>query len=357
MKPGIWLYTSGASTARIIPIEAVAGKAKNVKRSFMYMNDLNNFLFFARIVEHGSLTSAAESLGVAKSMLSQRLSALEKELGVELIRRSSRRLQVTEIGKRYYAQCDVILKEVANAAGIVDSIRRLPRGKLRISCPVNFSQGVLAPILGSFLRTYPDIEIVLDVANRPASMLEAGHDVALLIAPAVKSSSLVATSYGLDRELLVASQGLVSRHGMPKVPADLKSLPSAAPPQPADAGGRHIWHLAGPGKSRQAVHHVPRLLTEDLWVIRESALAGGVIAALPPVLCRDALEDGRLVRLLPEWTLREQKLYLTYPSKRGLTLAARALVDLLSRHLRNELRHVQDGTFQFSISQSRAGSG
>jgi DNA-binding transcriptional LysR family regulator len=113
--------------------------------------------------------------------------------------------------------------------------------------------------------------------------------------------------------------------------------------------------LLGPKKNRQSVHHVPRLVTEDLWVIRASALAGGVIAALPPVLCRDALDDGRLVRVLPEWTLPEQRLYVTYPSKAGLTLAARTLVDFISRHLRSELRHVQDGVFQFSIAQGRKG--
>jgi DNA-binding transcriptional LysR family regulator len=319
------------------------------------MNDLNNFLFFARIVEHGSLTSAAESLGVAKSMLSQRLSALEKELGVQLIRRTSRRLQVTEIGKRYYAQCGVILKEVANASGIVDSIRRLPRGKLRISCPVNFSQGVLAPVLGSILVTYPDIEIVLDVTNRPPATSGTDHDVALHIAPAVKSSTLVTTSYGLDREVIVASPALLSRIGTPRLPADLKSMPSAAGQLPAGTGGRYVWHLVGPKKSRQSVHHVPRLVTEDLWVIRASALAGAVMAALPPVLCRDALDDGRLVRVLPEWTLPEQRLYVTFPSKAGLTLAARTLVDFVSRHLRSELRHVQDGVFQFSIAQGRKG--
>jgi len=319
------------------------------------MNDLNNILFFARIVEYGSLTAAAESLGVAKSMLSQRLSALEKELGVQLIRRTSRRLQVTEIGKRYYAQCGVVLREAANASGIVDSIRALPRGKLRISCPVNFSQGMLAPILSAFLDTYPDIEIVLDVTNRPAAMTD-GHDVVLHIAPVVKSLALVTSSFALDREVLVASPKLLSRIGMPRLPKDLKSMPSAASQQTPDAGGRYAWQLLGPKRARQTVRHFPRLLTEDLWVIRESALAGAVIAALPPVLCRDAVDDGRLVRVLPEWMLREQRLYVTYPSKRGLTLAARTLLDFVSRHLRHGLREVQDGTFQFSISQSRKGS-
>ena len=343
-------------SGKIKPIVAVgplAVKIKTVKPSFAYMNDLNNIVYFTEIIERGSLTAAAESLGVAKSMLSQRLAALEKELGVQLIRRTSRRLQLTEIGKRYYAQCGVILKEVANASEIADSIRVLPRGKLRISCPVNFSQGVLAPILGSFLLQYPDIEVVLDVTNRPGAMTDPGHDVVLHIAPEVKSSSLVTSSFSLDREVLVASPALLSKHGMPLSPSDLRLMPSAAGNQQPDPGGRYIWHLVGPNKARQAVNYVPRLLTEDLWVIRDSVLAGGVIAALPPVLCRDAIDDGRLVRMLPQWTLREQRLYVTYPSKSGLTLAARTLIDFVSGHLRNELRHVQDGTFQFGISHSK----
>jgi DNA-binding transcriptional LysR family regulator len=334
----------------------LAGKIDNVKPSFVTMNDLNNIVYFTEIIERGSLTAAAESLGVAKSMLSQRLAALEKELGVQLIRRTSRRLQLTEIGKRYYAQCGVILKEVANAVDITESVRTLPRGKVRISCPVNFSQGVLAPILGTFLSTYPDIEIELDVTNRPGAMTDAGHDVVLHIGPGVKSSSLVTSSFGLDREVLVASPSLLSRSGMPSSPSDLKLMPSAAGNQQPDHGGRYIWELVGPHKSRQSVPHTPRLLTEDLWVIRDSVLNGGVIAALPPVLCRDAMDDGRLVRILPQWTLREQRLYVTYPSKKGLTLAARKLVDFVSAHLRNELRHVQDGTFQFAISHRKRSS-
>jgi DNA-binding transcriptional LysR family regulator len=220
---------------------------------------------------------------------------------------------------------------------------------------VNFSQGVLAPVLGSFLKAYPDIAIELDVANVHATMTDAGYDVALHIAPGIKSSNLVTSSFGLDRELLVASPSLLARTGVPGSPGELASFPSAAGQHPPESSGRHVWHLIGPDKVRQIVHHVPRLLTEDLWAIRESALSGAVIAALPQVLCRDVLEDGRLVRLLPQWNLPQQRLYVTYPSKQGLTLAARTLVDFVSGHLRRELRHVQAGTFQFSIA--RRGNG
>jgi len=315
-----------------------------MKSSFVMANDLNNIRFFAAIVEHGSLTAASESLGVAKSMLSQRLASLEKELGVQLIRRTSRRLQITDIGKRYYAQCQVILNEVARASTLTDAVRLMPRGKLRIACPLNFAQIVLAPILNAFLLKYPEVQVTLEITNRTTALTDQGYDFALHIGAGAKSSTLVTSSFTLDPELLVASPTLLARLGTPRTPADLASLPSAAGQQPPDAGGRYWWHLSGPGATQQSLQHFPRLLTEDLWVIRESALAACALASLPLVLCRDAINEGRLVRVLPEYRLNDQKLLVMYPSRRGLTLAARTLIDFISSYLRNELRSLQDAT-------------
>jgi DNA-binding transcriptional LysR family regulator len=132
----------------------------------------------------------------------------------------------------------------------------------------------------------------------------------------------------------------------------LGALPSASE-HSADARGRHLWQLARIDGTRQSVQHFPKLLTDDLWSIREAVLSGSTIAALPPVLCRDALEEGRLQRVLPDWTLKEVKLQLMYRSKKGLTLAARTLIDLLSRHLRAQLRGLQDSTMRMGTSPSR----
>jgi DNA-binding transcriptional LysR family regulator len=153
--------------------------------------------------------------------------------------------------------------------------------------------------------------------------------------------------------LLVASPALLTRIGAPRAPADLKSLPSAAGQHPPDPGGRHLWHLTGPDNVRQSVQHFPRLLTEDLWVIGESALAACAIAALPPVLCREAIDEGRLVQVLPGWPLPEQKLHVLYESRQGLTRAARALIDFISSHLRTELRHLQASTLRVGLSPYR----
>lgn len=315
-------------------------------------NDLNNIRFYAQIVERGSLTAAAESLGVAKSMLSQHLAALERELGVQLIRRTSRRLEITEIGKRYHAQCQVILAEIARAASLADSARAAPRGKLRVACPVNFAQIVMAPVVAAYLAKYPEVDLSLAVTNRANALIDEGFDFALYIGPSVKRSTLVTASFKLDAEVLVASPALLARAGTPRSPGDLGALPSASE-HSADARGRHLWQLARIDGTRQSVQHFPRLLTDDLWSIREAVLSGSTIAALPPVLCRDALEEGRLQRVLPDWTLKEVKLQLMYRSKKGLTLAARTLIDLLSRHLRAQLRGLQDSTMRLGASPSR----
>lgn len=327
-----------------------------MKPSFIMTNDLNNIRFYAEIVERGSLTAAAESLGVAKSMLSQRLAALEQELGVQLIRRTSRRLEITEIGKRYYAQCQVILGEIARAESLADSIRSAPRGKLRIACPVNLAQVVLAPVLATYMSQHPEVEVSLAVTNRADAMIDEGFDFALYIGSPAKRSTLVTSAFRLDPEVIVASPALLARAGTPRSPGDLDALPSAWEHAP-DARGRHLWHLTRIDGTRQSVQHFPRLLTDDLWVIRESVLAGCTIAALPSVFCRDALEDGRLQRVLPNWTLKEVKLQVMYPSKRGLTLAARLLIDVIARHLRSRLRALQDGTLRFTATPRALGSG
>jgi len=319
-----------------------------MKASFAMLNDLNNIRIFAEIVAKGSLTAAAESLGVTKSMLSQHLASLEKELGVQLIRRTSRRLEVTEVGKRYYGQCVVILNEIVRASNITDGVRTLPRGKLRIACPLNFAHATLAPILAAFMLQYPEVDVSLEATNRAAALTAQGYDFVLHIGPEVKSSSLVRSSFSLDSELLVASPALLSRIGSPQTPADLKSLPSAAGQQPPDPTGRYMWHLTASG-TRQSVQHFPRLLTEDLWVIKESALAGCTVVSLPLLLCRDAIAEGRLVQVLPGWTLREQKFHIMYPSRQGLTLAARTLIDFISSQLRAGLRGLQDGTLQLQL--------
>jgi DNA-binding transcriptional LysR family regulator len=317
------------------------------------MNDLNNIFYFVKIVEHGSLSAASDALGVAKSMLSRHLSILEQELGVRLIQRTTRKLHVTDIGVRYYEQCRVVLSEMERASSMIDHVRTLPPRKLRISCPLNFAQVVLAPVLTAFMAEYAEVEVALDFTNRDVSSIEEGYDLALHIGPDRRSTNLITRSFTLNQELLVASPALLSRLGIPREPADLKSMPSVAGALPPEPGGRYVWHLAGPAGEQCAVPHFPRLVAEDLWVIKQSAMAGCGVAELPPLLCRDALDDGRLVQLLPGWSLPPLKLHAVYHSRRGLSPAAGTLVDFLSSQLRPWLDTVRDGTLQLHMQPAK----
>jgi DNA-binding transcriptional LysR family regulator len=297
------------------------------------MHDLNDIYYFAKIVEHGGFTAASAELGIAKSVLSEHLAKLEATLGVRLIQRTTRHFQITEVGARYYARCRDGLLELDRAANVIDDVRDVPRGKLRLACHLNFSQIILGPVLTSFMAANPEVEVVLDLTNRAVDLVSEGYDLALRVALNVRSSNVVARAFTLNQHVLVASPDFLAMRGIPARPDDLRFLPSVGGEIPPERGEKYVWHLTSADGVTEIIEHHPRLVTEDLWVIKESVIAGCGIADLPPQFCLDALSDGRLVRILPNWSLALMKLYALYPSKQGLTLAARMLIEYLADHL------------------------
>jgi DNA-binding transcriptional LysR family regulator len=313
------------------------------------VNDLNNILYFAKIVEHGSLSAASDALGVAKSVLSQHLARLEADLGVRLIQRTTRKLQITDVGLRYYQRCRAVLAEVARASTVIDDARGTPRGTVRLTSPVNFAQGILAPVLADFMLEYPEVEVALDITNREIDLIAEGYDVALRIAPGMRASSLVVRSFQLRQHVLVAGRGYVERHGLPRTPDDLRALDSLGGLHGSARGGRHAWRLTHAGGEVRIVSYSPRLVTEDIIVLKQAALAGCGVAELPPISCRDELADGSLVQLLPDWSLPDMSLYAVFPSRKGLTPAVRCFIDYLTENLRPALDIVSSGTMRFSV--------
>jgi DNA-binding transcriptional LysR family regulator len=313
------------------------------------MNDLNNILYFAKIVEHGSLSAASDALGVAKSVLSQHLARLEADLGVRLIQRTTRKLQITDVGLRYYQRCRAVLAEVARANKLIDDARATPRGSVRLTSPVNFAQAILAPVLANFMVEHPEVEIALDITNREVDLIAEGYDIALRIAPVMRASTLIVRSFLLKRHTLVASPAFIERHGEPRVPEDLRGLASVGGLHGLARGDRHVWRLTGTDGGVRVVPHTPRLVTEDVIVLKQVALAGCGIVELPPICCHDELADGSLVRLLPDWSLPDMNLHAVFPSRKGLTPAVRCFIDYLSLHLRDALDTAIASTMRFSM--------
>lgn len=301
------------------------------------MNDLNDLFYFAKIVEHGSLSAASAELGVAKSVLSEHLSRLEARLGVRLLQRNTRRLQITDVGARYYQRCRAVLVEVERANSVIDDARGTPRGVVRVTSPVNFAQTILAPLLVDFMLAYPEVEVVLDMTNREVDVIADGYDVALRIAPGIRASSLAVRSFVLRRHLLVASPGWIERHGLPRRPEDLRGAAGLGGLLDLGRGNRHGWRLSDPAGDVHEIAFAPRLITEDIVVIKEAALGGCGVAELPVSMCRAEIAEGRLVVLLPEWSLPEMTLYAVFASRKGLAPAVRCFIDYLSEHLHGAL--------------------
>lgn len=315
----------------------------------MEVKDLNNLVYFTKIVEHGSLSAASRVLGVAKSVLSQHLAKLELDLGVRLIERSTRRLRITELGLRYYDCCVDVLRQISLADRLIDDARTAPQGLVRMTSPINFSQMILAPLLADFMIDNPQVEVFLDATNREVDLIAEGYDLALNISSRVRVSSQIVRSFPVPRHLLVASTGFIEEHGLPARPEDLRGLPSVGGSQGIAGGGRQAWDLENAHGDTRSILHRPRLLTEDLLVRKRAALAGCGIAELPPVSCREELIDGSLVCLLPDWNLPEMHLHMIFNAREGLPHAVRRLIDYLCGRLEHTLDDSSLGAMRSSM--------
>lgn len=296
------------------------------------MQDLNDMMFFARVVEAGGFMAASRVLGVPKSRLSRRVALLEEQLGVRLLQRTTRRLALTDIGSQYYQRCQAMLAEAEAAADAIASATAEPRGLIRVSCPELLAKGLLGPSLPRFLQRYPKVRVWLEATNRRVDLIEEGIDVALRVRHRVEdSANLVVRPLGTSQVILVASPALAA--GLPPLlmPADLDGLPFLAMSR---ADGRQEWALLDQDGH---VHHLqidqPRLMTDDLIVLLDAALAGMGVAALPRMVCEAALKDGRLLRVLPGFDSPQGVLQAAYPTRRGLLPAVRAFIDFLVEDL------------------------
>lgn len=295
------------------------------------MQDLNDLLYFAEVVERGGFTAAGRALGIPKSRLSRRVSELEVRLGVRLLQRTTRKLALTEVGEAYLRHCQALREAAQAAQDVVTQVQTAPRGTIRVSCPVTLAQTVLGEVMPKFLACHPLVRVDMQVTNRPVHLVEEGVDVALRVRSSLEDSgSLVIKRLDMARQVLVASPVLLERQGTPSTLADLLRIDSIAMSAP---DGRATWHLSGPDGAEQVVHHYPRYVADDLLTLKFAALAGTGICWLPDYLCHEEMRDGRLVQVLPDWAPRPGIVHAVFPSRRGLAPAVRCFLDYLGQCL------------------------
>ena len=297
------------------------------------MQDLNDMLYFAEVVEQGGFAAAGRSLGIPKSRLSRRIAELEAGLGARLLQRTTRRIALTDVGDAFFRHC-VAMRDSARAAqDAVAALQVAPRGLVRVSCPVTLAQSALADTLPAFLLRYPEVRIEVLVTNRPVDLLEEGVDVALRVRQTLEdSASLVVKRLGLSDTVLVASLDQLARQGTPQTPQDLAHLDTVAM---SAADGRASMRLVGPQGEHFMFEHRPRYVADDLLAVHAAVLGGVGVAYLPDYLCAEGLRDGRLVQVLPGWGPPPGILHAVFPSRRGLLPVVRAFLDYLGETFEN----------------------
>jgi len=290
--------------------------------------DLNNLYFFAQVVDFGSYTAAAEALGMQTSKLSRRVGALERELGVRLLNRTTRKLSLTEAGKTFHRHCVALIAEAEAAKDAIQQTLSSPRGVVRVSCPTGLLQGGVADILERYLTAYPQVHIALEATNRRVDVVEEGIDIAIRVrVPPLDDSDLAMRSFGPSEIILVCSPALVAMHGEPQALSDVERMPTLSM---RTAGKEHIWRFLDADSKPAELIHSPRLITDDLYTLRHAAIRGVGVASLPRVLVADDLSSGALVRLLPSLRFPTGVVHAVFPSRRGMVPAVRAFLEFLS---------------------------
>lgn len=293
------------------------------------MIDLNELFIYAKVVEHGGFAPAGRAMDMPKSTLSRRVSQLESRLGVRLIQRSTRQFQVTDIGLAYYRHCVAMMAEAESAEDVIEQNRSEPRGVIRLSCTTPLLNFWLAPVLGRFMAQCPSVELYVKSYNRRVDVISEGYDLALsLCFPPLEDSELVMKVLAKSPQVLVASPALVQLFPDLALPADLSELPSVAW---GGAQSHYHWQLNGPEGETAQVSHFPRLVSDDIAVLKSAALEGVGIAVLPLTTVSQELADGRLLTLLEKWKPVEGVITAVFPSRRGLLPSVRALIDFLSK--------------------------
>lgn len=295
------------------------------------MQDLNDLNLFVAVVTHGGISAAARALGAPKSRISRRVAGLEGQLGVRLFERSTRRFKVTDVGRDVFRHARAALSEAEAIREIALQRKAEPQGLVRVITPPGVDR-LISRSLPQLLARHPKLRVQVVVSNREVDLIDDQVDVAVRVREVLDTDGdLQMKIVSRVAGLLVANPRLLDRCGVPAAPADLAWLPTLSV---TDLPGPDRWILESAAEGEVEVAHEPRLSSSSLSVVRQAAADGLGVAVIPEWLCREFLETGQLVRILPEWTRRQGILHIVFTSRRGLLPGVRAVLDFLSQALK-----------------------
>ncbi|HED2524081.1 LysR substrate-binding domain-containing protein [Klebsiella aerogenes] len=271
------------------------------------MDKLRGMETFVAVVECGSFTGAAARLEMSAVMVGKYIALLEGQLGTRLLERNTRRQSLTDAGRVYFDEARRVLEQVANAERSVERLRLVPAGTLRVSAPVSFGASIIAPLTASFLQAWPEVRVELDLTNRMVDLVDEGIDLAIRIGD-IQRTDLVAKYLAPYRMVICAAPDYLARHGTPQTPADLAGHQCLSH---TVWTARNEWRLPGAAEEvrwkRDAV-----LRCNDGYALRMAAVAGAGLLLQPEVLLAEDLANGRLVRILQNYTPEPRPIHLLW---------------------------------------------
>jgi DNA-binding transcriptional LysR family regulator len=283
---------------------------------------------FVRVAALGNLSAAARALGISQTMATKHVGAIEERLGVKLLHRTTRRLTLTEAGRRYLESAERILAEVEEAEATASAERVEVRGMLRVNAPLSFGFREVAPLMAEFSRLYPAVTVDLGLNDRFVDLIEEGWDVAVRIGR-LRDSTMIARKIAPCRLVVCASPAYLAERGTPKIVADL-SQHNCLGYTLSQGLGPDEWAFGADGKVKVPIKGNLRVNNGDALVA--AAVAGQGIIYEPTFVASDALRAGQLVVLtLDHPPLELPGVFAVYPANRHPPAKVRAFVDFLAQ--------------------------
>jgi len=292
------------------------------------MDRLDAMNLFVRVAELGSFSAVAQQLGVARSVVTRQIAALEAHLGVKLMVRSTRRLALTSAGTAYLEKCRVILNLVEAAETDVAEERLIPRGNIRISLPLSFGLKRLAPLLLDFSQRYPEVSLDMDYSDRRVNLIEEGIDLSIRITRRLEPGD-VARRIGTARMQVVAAPDYLARHGRPQQPAELAHHECLGY---TNAGATMPWQFMIDGQL-ESLPVRSRINANNGDVMTEAAAQGLGITCQPDFITDTFIAAGRVEEILADFPTPELGIYAMLASNRHVPYRVRALMDFLAAGL------------------------
>ncbi len=296
--------------------------------------DASDLLLFARVIEAGSFTRAAERVRLPKSTVSRRLAALEKRLGEKLLQRSSRKLALTEFGQSVLVHARALAAEVDGALALAQHRQAMPSGRLRVSMPGDLAVLALTAMLARFVTDFPMVVLELDLSPRRVDLIGENFDLALRMGELPEDSQLAARRLAVFEIGLYASPGYLQAHGEPTSPEALTGMHALK--ILSRAGDDSAWHLTrgtGAAAERWAGELPQRTVANSPDVLMRLALAGAGVTSGNDFFVGPYVESGALVRVLPEWTLGHATAWAVFPGRRLMPTRTRVFLDALAATL------------------------